>query len=165
MAEVAEVENRRAPADDLSRQPKADYKTASVGLIRGVFAALELPPDYFPEYRGAQVLAWITSDAKVRNQVYRQPKRTSACFAQVTFPSLHQERVAQRRPRARAPDTEQAQKRYPTCSTGARSSGTSPPQRVCRTQVLGRSLLLGDLRQVCHDLESQSLGGVRSTKT
>jgi len=61
---------------------RADYKTPSPDLTRRVALALELPPDYFPEFREAYVVEQIKSDPELRNDLYirlgrKQGRRTS----------------------------------------------------------------------------------------
>ena len=48
------------------------YKTPSSELARRVAVALDLPQDYFPEYREAFVIERIKADAQLRDQLYRK---------------------------------------------------------------------------------------------
>jgi transcriptional regulator with XRE-family HTH domain len=54
----------------------ADYKKASVDLMRRIAVALSLPPDYFPEFREAHVIDWIRRDPKLRNSLYARLRRS-----------------------------------------------------------------------------------------
>jgi transcriptional regulator with XRE-family HTH domain len=49
---------------------RANYKTPSADLTRRVALALELPQDYFPEFREARVIEQIRADPKLRNELY-----------------------------------------------------------------------------------------------
>ena len=51
---------------------RADYKKASPELTARVAVALQLPEDYFPEFREAYVLDRVKSDSKLRNDLYAQ---------------------------------------------------------------------------------------------
>ena len=51
---------------------RADYKNASPELTARVAVALQLPEDYFPEFREAYVLDRVKSDSKLRNDLYAQ---------------------------------------------------------------------------------------------
>ena len=48
----------------------AGGKTASSDLVQRVTAALDLPADYFPEMREAEVIDRVRSDARLRDRVY-----------------------------------------------------------------------------------------------
>lgn len=48
------------------------YKTASADLARRVALALDLPPDYFPEYREGVVIERIKKDSGLRDRLYVQ---------------------------------------------------------------------------------------------
>ena len=50
----------------------------SPGLAGRVAVALGLPPDYFPEYREAQVIAAVRRDPQLRERLYRTLGRASA---------------------------------------------------------------------------------------
>lgn len=54
---------------------RVSYKTPSGDLARRVALALDLPGDYFPEFREWLVVERIKSDAKLRDRLYRQLKR------------------------------------------------------------------------------------------
>jgi hypothetical protein len=47
-----------------------DYKSAGPELARKVAAALDLPDDYFPEYREAYVIGRIKNDPGLRDRLY-----------------------------------------------------------------------------------------------
>ena len=49
---------------------KAGGKTASSDLVQRVTAALDLPADYFPEAREAEVIARVRRDARLRDRIY-----------------------------------------------------------------------------------------------
>jgi transcriptional regulator with XRE-family HTH domain len=49
---------------------RADYKTPSPDLTRRVALALDLPADYFPEFREAYVVERIKRDRKLLNDLY-----------------------------------------------------------------------------------------------
>lgn len=49
-----------------------DYKTPSAELCRRVALALELPEDYWPEYRERVVVEQVRSDPKLREELYRR---------------------------------------------------------------------------------------------
>jgi len=49
---------------------RANYKTPSADLTRRVALALDLPPDYFPEYREGLVLERIKTDEALRDELY-----------------------------------------------------------------------------------------------
>jgi transcriptional regulator with XRE-family HTH domain len=49
---------------------RADYKTPSADLTKRAALALQLPPDYFPEYREKVVLERIKADPSLRNELY-----------------------------------------------------------------------------------------------
>ena len=71
---------RRAGVTDshLSRVlRRVSYKTPSGDLARRVAVALDLPADYFPEFREAAVIERIRSDPKLRDALYdqRPPER------------------------------------------------------------------------------------------
>jgi transcriptional regulator with XRE-family HTH domain len=50
----------------------------SAGLAGRVALALDLPPDYFPEYREEQVIAAVRRDPQLRERLYRTLGRTSS---------------------------------------------------------------------------------------
>jgi transcriptional regulator with XRE-family HTH domain len=54
---------------------RADYKTVSGDLARRVALALDLPADYFPEYRAAVAVERIRNDPVFRDRVYAQARR------------------------------------------------------------------------------------------
>ena len=54
---------------------RADYKTPSLELCRAVARALDLPEDYFPEFREAAVIAATRADSSRRDRWYRQLPR------------------------------------------------------------------------------------------
>lgn len=65
--------SRRAGVTDghLSRVlRRANYKTPSGDLTRRVAVALDLPEDYFLEYREAFVIDSVRKDARLREQLY-----------------------------------------------------------------------------------------------
>jgi transcriptional regulator with XRE-family HTH domain len=49
---------------------RADYKRPSGELTRRVAEVLELPLDYFPEFREAVVIARVKGDARFRDNLY-----------------------------------------------------------------------------------------------
>ncbi len=49
---------------------RADYKSPSADLVRRVASVLDLPPDYFPEFRQAVVQERINNDPKLRDELY-----------------------------------------------------------------------------------------------
>lgn len=51
---------------------RADYKTPSLELCRAVAKALELPEDYFPEFREAAVARELAADPQLRDRLYKQ---------------------------------------------------------------------------------------------
>jgi transcriptional regulator with XRE-family HTH domain len=51
---------------------QAHYKTPSARLAEKVARALDLPPEYFPEYREAVVLARVKRDAQYRDQLFEK---------------------------------------------------------------------------------------------
>jgi transcriptional regulator with XRE-family HTH domain len=51
---------------------KADYKTPSGELVRRVAVALDLPHDYFPEYRASVVFEKISADEALRDELYQR---------------------------------------------------------------------------------------------
>lgn len=51
------------------------YKGASGDLARRIAIALDLPPDYFPEYRERFVLDRVRADAALRESLYRRLSR------------------------------------------------------------------------------------------
>jgi len=56
---------------------RADYKTPSLELCRSVAKALDLPEDYFPEFREAVVSRHVEEDAGFRDRVYSQILRSA----------------------------------------------------------------------------------------
>ena len=54
---------------------QADYKTPSPDLTRRAALALDLPHDYFPEFREAYVVQRLKSDPKLRNDLYARLTR------------------------------------------------------------------------------------------
>lgn len=52
-----------------------DSKRPSAELVERAAEALDLPPDYFPEFREFLVLERIRSDPKLRNRLYAKFKR------------------------------------------------------------------------------------------
>jgi len=51
---------------------RADYKTPSGELARRIAIALDLPHDYFPEYRESVVRERIESDDELRDELYER---------------------------------------------------------------------------------------------
>lgn len=51
---------------------RKDYKTPSADLARRVARALELPDDYFAEYREGVVIDEIKANARLRDRLYDQ---------------------------------------------------------------------------------------------
>jgi hypothetical protein len=49
-----------------------NYKTASPDLARRVALALDLPEDYFPEYREGIVIERIRNNPQLRDRLYEQ---------------------------------------------------------------------------------------------
>ena len=49
-----------------------NYKTASPDLARRVAIALDLPADFFPEYREGVVIDGVKNDPKLRDSLYKQ---------------------------------------------------------------------------------------------
>jgi transcriptional regulator with XRE-family HTH domain len=49
---------------------RTDYKTPSAELVRRVAVALDLPPDYFPEFRFATVQEAVRRDGALRDELY-----------------------------------------------------------------------------------------------
>ena len=49
---------------------KADYKTPSGEYVKRIAIALQLPRDYFPEYRESVVLEKINEDDRLRDELY-----------------------------------------------------------------------------------------------
>jgi transcriptional regulator with XRE-family HTH domain len=49
---------------------QASYKTPSAALAEKVARALNLPSDYFPEYREAVLLARMKSDPELRDSLF-----------------------------------------------------------------------------------------------
>lgn len=57
----------------LSRVIRAhENKKASSDLARRVALALDLPQDYFPEYREGSVIDWIRGKPELRDELYRR---------------------------------------------------------------------------------------------
>ncbi len=54
---------------------KADYRSASGDLARRVALALELPEDYFPEFRERFVIDAVRQDPELRDRLYRQLRK------------------------------------------------------------------------------------------
>jgi transcriptional regulator with XRE-family HTH domain len=54
---------------------RADYKTPSGQLASRVAVALDLPPDYFAEYREALVIERVKEDARFRDDMYARLTR------------------------------------------------------------------------------------------
>jgi transcriptional regulator with XRE-family HTH domain len=54
---------------------RSAYKTPSADLTARVAEALDLPVDYFPEYREALVVRRVQQDATLREQLYRRLTR------------------------------------------------------------------------------------------
>jgi transcriptional regulator with XRE-family HTH domain len=50
----------------------ADDKAPSIALLERLARALELPHDYFVEYREAMAVEELRSDPKIREEVYRR---------------------------------------------------------------------------------------------
>lgn len=51
---------------------QTDYKSPSADLCRRVALALELPEDYWPEYRERKVIDEIRANPKLRDQLYQR---------------------------------------------------------------------------------------------
>lgn len=51
---------------------RTGYKTPSANLCERVAMALELPPDYWPEYRQQAVISHVRSDPELREALYRR---------------------------------------------------------------------------------------------
>lgn len=51
---------------------RVDYKTPSAELCRRVAWALDLPDDYWPEYRERLVIDRVRADSKLRDELYRR---------------------------------------------------------------------------------------------
>jgi transcriptional regulator with XRE-family HTH domain len=49
---------------------RANYKTPSGELVRRVALALDLPHDYFPEYRASVVVQRINESEELRDELY-----------------------------------------------------------------------------------------------
>jgi hypothetical protein len=49
-----------------------NYKTASADLARRVAIALDVPEDYFPEFREAFVIERIRRDPRLREKLYKE---------------------------------------------------------------------------------------------
>jgi transcriptional regulator with XRE-family HTH domain len=59
----------------LGRSPRREPS----GLLAGrVAIALDLPPDYFPEYREAEVIAAVRRNPRLRERLYRMLEPASA---------------------------------------------------------------------------------------
>lgn len=54
---------------------RANYKTPSTDLVRRIAVALDLPPDYFPEYREGVVIDHVRRDARLRDDLYERLTR------------------------------------------------------------------------------------------
>lgn len=52
-----------------------DYKTPSAELCRRVARALDLPEDYWPDYRERVVIDRVRSDPKLREDLYLRLRR------------------------------------------------------------------------------------------
>ncbi|MHB8642346.1 MAG: helix-turn-helix domain-containing protein [Gaiellaceae bacterium] len=69
---------RRAAVTDahLSRVLRqVNYKTPSADLARRIAIALDLPEDYFPEFREAFVIDEVRRDPRLREQLYARLRR------------------------------------------------------------------------------------------
>jgi transcriptional regulator with XRE-family HTH domain len=53
---------------------RAAYKTPSADLTARVAEALDLPRDYFPEFREAVVVDAVQADPELRERLYRRLK-------------------------------------------------------------------------------------------
>jgi transcriptional regulator with XRE-family HTH domain len=51
---------------------RVDYKTPSGELVRRIAVALDLPYDYFPEYRASVVFEKISADGALRDELYER---------------------------------------------------------------------------------------------
>jgi len=51
-----------------------NYKTPSADLARRCAIALDLPEDYFPEYRLNFIVEQLRGDAELRDKLYRRLK-------------------------------------------------------------------------------------------
>ena len=54
-----------------------DYKTPSAELCRRIAQALDLPDDYWPEYRERVVTDRVRNDPELREELYRRFARNS----------------------------------------------------------------------------------------
>jgi len=54
---------------------RKDYKTPSPELMRKIGEALDLPHDYFPEYRESTVIDRVRADHMFRDELYDRLKR------------------------------------------------------------------------------------------
>ncbi len=54
---------------------QVNYKTPSPDLARRVAVALNLPEDYFPEFREAFVVERVKRDPRLREDLYRRLRR------------------------------------------------------------------------------------------
>jgi len=51
------------------------YQTPSADLARRVAVALDLPPDYFPEYREGFVIDQVKKRPRTRDRLYEELRR------------------------------------------------------------------------------------------
>jgi transcriptional regulator with XRE-family HTH domain len=79
----------------------AAYKAPSAALVAKVAHALDLPDDYFPEYREAAVIERIRSDSAWRDDLYDRLKPVMAPSPGIHFPEPEALEVPARR---RAPE-------------------------------------------------------------
>lgn len=54
---------------------RVNYKTPSGELTRRVALALDLPEDYFPEFRGAFVVDQVRNDPRLRERLYKSLRK------------------------------------------------------------------------------------------
>ena len=62
---------------------RRDYKTATGDVARRIASSLDLPDDYFPEYREAIVATAARTDAELRDKLYRSIARDEATLARL----------------------------------------------------------------------------------
>lgn len=54
---------------------QVNYKTPSADLARRVAAALDLPEDYFPEFREGFVIEQVKRNPRLREELYKRLRR------------------------------------------------------------------------------------------
>lgn len=57
---------------------QADYKTPSAELCRRLARALDLPDDYWPEYRERVIIERVRTDPALREELYARVARRSS---------------------------------------------------------------------------------------